>query len=117
MASSAAENTASDILLSASIPARNTSHFFACRSKRLYQTLEYVAAAYVIEVRLPEAAERAILLVALAASKLDAERAARASISTMPPLCNGRDITADLTAFEPDSLTAWLAGPEIKEFY
>lgn len=83
----------------------------------LYQALEYVASAYVIEVRLPEAPERAILLVALAVPKLDAERAARASILIMQPLCKGREIEVDLTAFEPGSPPAWLAGSEIEEFY
>jgi len=83
----------------------------------LYQTLEYVAAAYVVEVRLPEAPDRAILLVVLAVAKLESERAARASILTIQPLCNGREIAVDLTAFEPGSPPAWLAGSEIKEFY
>lgn len=83
----------------------------------LYLTLEYVAAAYVVEVRLPEAPERAILLVVLAVAKLEAERAARASILTIQPLCNGREIAVDLTAFEPGSPPAWLASSEIKEFY
>lgn len=83
----------------------------------LYQTLEYVAAAYVAEIRMPEAPERAILLVALAVAKPNAERAARASIMTIQPLCNGREIAVDLTAFQPGSPPAWLTDSAIKEFY
>jgi len=83
----------------------------------LYRTLEYVVAAYVAEVRLPEAPERSTLLVALAVAKPNAERAARASIMTIQPLCNGRDIAVDLTAFEPGSPPAWLTGSVIEEFY
>ena len=66
---------------------------------------------------MPEAPERATLLVVLEVATLDAERAARASILTMQPLCNGREITVDFTAFEPGNPPAWLAGSEIKEFY
>lgn len=76
-----------------------------------------MGAAYVVEVRLPEAPKRATLLVVLEVAKLDAERAARASILTKQPLCNRREITVDLTAVEPGSPPAWLAGSEIKEFY
>lgn len=83
----------------------------------LYQTLEYVSAAYVVEIRLPEAPERSTLLVALAVAKPNAERAARASIMTIQPLCSGREIALDLTAFEPGSPPAWLTGSAIKEFY
>lgn len=83
----------------------------------LYQTLDFVVAAYVVEVRLPEAPERAILLVVLAVAKPNSERAARASIMVMQPLCHGREIAVDLTVFEPGSRPAWLTDSAIEEFY
>jgi len=83
----------------------------------LYQTLDYVDAAYVVEVRLPEAPDRSILLVVLAVAKPNAERAARASVMTMQPLCAGREIAVDLTTFEPGSPPAWIVDTMIKEFY
>jgi hypothetical protein len=83
----------------------------------LYQTLDYVDAAYVAEIRLPEAPDQRILLVVLAVAKPNSERAARASVMTMQPICAGREIAVDLTTFEPGSPPAWIVDSKIKEFY
>ena len=83
----------------------------------LYQTLDYIDAAYVAEIRLPEAPDRKLLLVILAVEKPNSERAARASVLTLQPICAGREVELDLTTFEPGSPPDWIVDTKIKEFF
>jgi len=83
----------------------------------LYKTLDCVVSAYVAEIRFKESPETKTLLIVVSAATIDAERAARASITTLQSLCEGRDIGVDLTVFEPGSPPAWLADSSIKSFY
>lgn len=83
----------------------------------LYKTMDCIDAAYIVEVRMPGAPEKATLLVVMAVAAVNAERAARASITAVQRQCTGKQVGIDLTVFEPGDPPAWLADTGAEEFF
>lgn len=67
----------------------------------LYTALGYVEAAFLLEVASPEHPDQHSFLVALAVKPEYAERAARATIASIQPLCEKDRLGIDLTSFDP----------------
>ena len=67
----------------------------------LYSRLSFVQVAYLLEVAPPHAPDERTLLVALGVAPEHAERAVRASITEIQPLCAQNDVALDLTTFDP----------------
>jgi SseB protein N-terminal domain/SseB protein C-terminal domain len=84
----------------------------------LYGRLDFVRAAYLVEFSAPENPDQAVLLIAMAVPRKEAERAARATITAIQPACESRRMDVDLVAFEPDGdPPAWLRGTGVEPFY
>jgi len=84
----------------------------------LYRSLECVRAAYLVEFRAPENPDRAVLVIGMAVARRDADRAARATITTIQLACQSRKVEVDLAAFDPDrDLPEWLAATAVGPFY
>lgn len=84
----------------------------------LYTALPCVEAAYLAETRWPAIPGKSGFLIALAVNPADAERAARATITTIQPQCAAYGMcTVDLTTFEPDAAPEWLIELGIEPFY
>ena len=67
----------------------------------LYSQLSFVQVAYLLEVAPPHAPAERTLLIALGVAPEYAERAVRASITEIQPLCARNDVALDLTTFDP----------------
>lgn len=81
----------------------------------LYTRLACVEAAYLAEICTPDGSG---FLIALAVGSVDAERAARATITALQTQCdNHAERSVDLTTFDPHNPPAWLAELSIEPFY
>lgn len=83
----------------------------------LYGQLACVEAAYLAEVHLPMDLNRTWLLIAIAVKAVDAKRSARATITALQSQCEEKEISVDLTAFEPNKPPEWLMEARIDPFY
>ena len=85
----------------------------------LYARLPSVEAAYLLETGVPGGPEPMPtgLLIALDVPSAETERAARATITTIQPLCRARDAAVDLTVFVPDALPDWVRVTGVEPFY
>lgn len=84
----------------------------------LYASLPRVEAAYLAETRWPGIPGKTGFLIALTVKPADAERAARATITTIQPQCAAHGMsTVDLTTFEPGAAPEWLIELGIEPFY
>jgi hypothetical protein len=84
----------------------------------LFAQLACVEAAYLIEIRSPGDINHPGLLVALAAPKPDSERAVRASVTLVQPLCRGLGVDLDIMSFDPATEgPGWIAEAGIEPFY
>ena len=78
----------------------------------LYARLPYVQSAYLLEVAAPQAPDNRSLLIALGVAPAHAERAARATITSIQPLCARSDLALDITTYDPLSrLPPYLCQP------
>jgi hypothetical protein len=85
---------------------------------KLYAQLACVQTAYLIEARPSNDPDHPMLLIALTSSRLDAERAARATITAIQPLCRNREVGVDITSFDPATEgTGWIDEIGIEPFY
>ena len=85
----------------------------------LYAQLPSVQVAYLVEVRTPGDMdpERVGLLIVLGVPSMETERAARATITAIQPLCHIREIAVDLTAFIPGAPPGWIRDAVLAPFY
>lgn len=85
----------------------------------LYAQLPSVEVAYLVEVRAPDDPdpEHVGLLIALGVASAETERAVRATITTIQPLCRSREAAVDLTAFVPNALPEWMRHAGLEPFY
>lgn len=85
----------------------------------LYAQLPSIDAAYLVEFRTPDDPdpEHTGLLIALGVSPAEQERAVRATITTIQPLCRTRNACVDLTVFEPGALPDWVCDVALTPFY
>lgn len=85
----------------------------------LYAGLPSVQVAYLVEVRTPDAPdpEHVALLIALGVPSADTERAVRATITAIQPLCRIREAAVDLTAFMPNAQPDWIRNAALTPFY
>jgi len=85
----------------------------------LYAQLPSVQVAYLVEVRTPGDLdpERVGLLIVLGVPSMETERAARATITAIQPLCHIREIAVDLTAFIPGAPPGWIRDAVLAPFY
>lgn len=86
--------------------------------KGLYTQLPYVQVAYLLEVAPPQAPATRGFLIALGVAPEHAERAVRATITEIQPLCVHNDVALDITTFDPTGgLPAYLRQPGAQRFY
>ena len=85
----------------------------------LYAQLPSVQVAYLVEVRTPGDLdpERVGLLIVLGVPSMETERAARATITAIQPLCHIREIAVDLTAIIPGAPPDWIRDAVLAPFY
>jgi hypothetical protein len=84
----------------------------------LYTQLSFVEAAYLLEVAPSQAPTERSLLIALAVAAEYAERAVRATITAIQPLCARSHLALDITAFDPTKgKPAYLSHPGVERFY
>lgn len=84
----------------------------------LYAKLSFVQVAYLLEVAPPHAPSERTLLVALGVAPENAERAVRASITEIQPLCAQSDVPLDITTFDPaNGIPAYLRQRGVEQFY
>ena len=84
----------------------------------IYAQLAIVEAAYLLEVAPQSKPEEQTLLIALAVPPEHAERAARATITAVQPLCARSGLALDLTTFDPaHGKPSYLCHPGIEQFY
>jgi hypothetical protein len=84
----------------------------------LYTKLSYVEAAFLLEVTPAQAPAERTWLVALAVAPEHAERAARATITAVQPLCAQAEVALDITTFDPATgQPAYLSQPGVERFY
>lgn len=85
----------------------------------LYAQMPSVEAAYLFEIRAPDDSdpEHVGLLIALGVPSTETEHAARATITTIQPLCRARKLTVDLTTFTPDAPPNWVRDTGVGPFY
>lgn len=84
----------------------------------LYTTLSFVEAAYLMEVLPERTPAEPTLLIALAVAPEHAERAARATITAVQPLCATSQLSLDLTTFDPATgMPAYLRQAGVERFY
>ena len=84
----------------------------------LYAKLPFVQAAYLLEVAPPHAPSERTLLIALKVAPEHAERAVRASITEIQPLCAHNDVALDITTFDPEkAIPAYLRQRGVERFY
>jgi hypothetical protein len=75
----------------------------------LYARLPSVEMTYMVEFRSPDDTEpeHVGLLIGSGVPSMETERAVRATITTIQPLCRTRDTAVDLTAFVPSAFPDW----------
>ena len=84
----------------------------------LYAQLSFVQAAYLLEVASPQTPDQRGLLVALGGGREYAERAVRATITDIQPLCTRDDVALDITTFDPaKGRPAYLKQRGVERFY
>lgn len=84
----------------------------------LYTRLSFVETAYLLEVAPSQAPTERTLLIALAVAPEYAERAVRATITAIQPLCARSKLALDITVFDPaKGKPAYLANPGVERFY
>ena len=84
----------------------------------LYAQLSFVQVAYLLEVAPPQAPTERTLLIALGVVPEHAERAVRATITYIQPLCAHNDVALDITTFDPaKGLPAYLRLLGVERFY
>lgn len=84
----------------------------------LLPRLPFVDSAYLVEFRSPEDMTRATLVIALEVAHINAERAARATITAIQPRCQALKLEIDVTAFDPAiGRPKWLAEAAVEPFY
>jgi hypothetical protein len=83
----------------------------------LYSTLPCVEAAHLAHIRSSNDARGEGFLIALCVPDIDAERAARATITAIQPHCERHGTSVDLTTFAPGSTPSWLTEAEVEAFY
>ena len=83
----------------------------------LYAQLPSVEVAYLVEVRAPDDPTHTGILIGLGVLSSETERAVRASITAIQPLCQGRAAAVDLTAFEPGAEPGWVRKTGVSPFY
>ena len=85
---------------------------------RLYEQLPFVLAAYLLEVAPTQAPDNRGLLIALCVAAEYAERAIRATINEIQPLCVHNDVALDITTFDPaKGHPAYFLQPGLERFY
>lgn len=97
-------------------PASEPPAWLIDRLIALYARLGCVEAAYLTAIGTPDPGRRG-LLVAVAVTAKDAERAARATTTELQPHCQALQTVVDLTAFEPGELPDWLKDVGLEPFY
>ena len=84
----------------------------------LYAQLSFVQEAYLLEVAPPHVPAEKTLLIALGVAPEHAERAVRASITEIQPLCAQNDVALDITTFDPaKEIPAYLRQRGVERFY
>lgn len=85
----------------------------------LYARLPSVEMAFVVEFRPSDDPDPAHvgLLIALGVPAAETERAVRATITAIQPLCRVREALLDLTAFVPDAVPDWVRDVDLAPFY
>lgn len=84
----------------------------------LYAQLSFVQAAYLLEVAPSHAPTERTLLIALGVAPELAERAVRATITDIQPLCARDNVALDITVFDPaKGLPAYLKQRGVERFY
>lgn len=84
----------------------------------VYMQSSIVETAYLLEVASPKNPTERTLLIALAVAPQHAERAARATIAAVQPLCAQSHLALDLTTFDPaKGKPAYLCRPGVERFY
>lgn len=84
----------------------------------LYTQLAFVETAYLLEVAPSRAPTERTLLIALAVAPVNADRAVRATITAIQPLCARSQLALDITAFDPEKgRPAYLCLPGVERFY
>ena len=84
----------------------------------LYEQLPFVLAAYLLEVAPTQAPDNRGLLIALCVAAEYAERAVRATINEIQPLCVHNDVALDITTFDPaKGHPAYFLQPGVERFY
>jgi hypothetical protein len=84
----------------------------------LYSQLSFVQVAYLLEVAPPHAPAERTLLIALGVAPEHAERAVRASITEIQPLCAQNDVALDITTFDPaKEIPEYLRQLGVERFY
>ncbi len=83
----------------------------------LYSKLSGVAAAYLVEVRMPDAPAQVGFLIAIEVPTAETEHVVRATITQIQPLCLGREVAVDLTAFESGGQPDWVRDIGLPPFY
>ena len=84
----------------------------------LYAQLQFVRVAYLLEVAPPQSPAERTLLIALGVAPEHAERAVRATITDIQPLCVRNDVALDITTFDPaKGLPAYLCQRGVERFY
>jgi hypothetical protein len=84
----------------------------------IYKQLFLVEAAYLLKVAPTREPTEQTLLIALAVAPEHAERAARATITAVQPLCARSRLTLDLITFDPrDGKPSYLCHPGVERFY
>lgn len=84
----------------------------------LYTQMPLVEAAYLLEVAPSENPTDRTLLIALAVPPEHSERAVRATITAIQPLCARAQLALDITVFNPATGTpAYLCQPGVERFY
>lgn len=83
-----------------------------------YTQLSIVQTAYLLEVASPAEPSQRTLLIALAVAPEHAERAARATITAVQPMCAQSRLALDLTTFDPaQGKPAYLGQTGVERFY
>ena len=84
----------------------------------VYTQLATVETAYLLEMTSSQNPDERTLLIVLAVAPEHAERAARATITAVQPLCIQSQLALDLTTFDPaDGAPAYLSRPGVERFY
>lgn len=84
----------------------------------LYAQLSFVKVGYLLEVAPPQAPTERTLLIVLGTAPELAERAVRATITNIQPLCVHNEVALDITTFDPaKGFPAYLHQPGVARFF